>query len=70
MAPTNEQIAIAASIEKEMSAYPDTAGGMEQLLVNMYKYVPEFKRIYWIPQRQAISICSVSNTPTSIASRT
>jgi hypothetical protein len=45
MAPTNEQIAIAASIDKERSAYPDTAGGMEQLLVNMYKYVPEFKRI-------------------------
>jgi hypothetical protein len=45
MALTNEHLAIAASIDKEMSAYPDTAGGMEQLLLNMYKYMDDFKRI-------------------------
>jgi pantothenate kinase len=45
MAPTNEHRAIAASIDKEMSAYPDTAGGTEQLLLNMYKYMHDFKRI-------------------------
>jgi hypothetical protein len=45
MAPTNEQLAIAASIDKEMGAYPDTAGGMEQLFLNMYKYMDDFKRI-------------------------
>jgi len=45
MAPTNEQLAIAASIDKAVSAFPDTAGGMEHLLVRMYKYMPDFKRI-------------------------
>ena len=45
MAPTPEHHEIAASIDKEVSAFPDTAGGMEQLLVNMYKYMPDFKRI-------------------------
>ena len=41
MAPTPEHHEIAASIDKEVSAFPDTAGGMEQLLVNMYKYMPD-----------------------------
>jgi len=45
MAPTNEQLAIAASIDKKVSAFPDTAGGMEHLLVRMYEYMPDFKRI-------------------------
>ena len=45
MAPTNEHLAIAASIDKAVSAFPDTAGGMEHLLVRMYKYMPDFKRI-------------------------
>jgi hypothetical protein len=45
MALTNEHLAIAASIDKEVSAFPDTAGGMEQLLLHMYKYMPDFKRI-------------------------
>ena len=45
MAPTPEHHEIAASIDKEVSAFPDTAGGMEQLLVNMYKHMPGFKRI-------------------------
>jgi hypothetical protein len=45
MAPTNEQLAIAASIDKAVSAFPDTAGGMEQLLVRMYEYMPDFKRM-------------------------
>ena len=45
MAPTNEHLAIAASIDKAVSAFPDTAGGMEQLLVRMYEYMPDFKRI-------------------------
>ena len=36
---------MAASIDKEVSMYPDTAGGMEQLLVNMYKYMHDFKKI-------------------------
>ncbi|MEJ2387020.1 MAG: arylsulfatase regulator [Chromatiaceae bacterium] len=45
MAPTNEHHAIAASIDKAVSAFPDTAGGMEHLLVRMYKYMPDFKRI-------------------------
>jgi hypothetical protein len=37
MAPTPAHHEIAAFIDKEVSAYPDTAGGMEQLLMNMYK---------------------------------
>ena len=45
MPPTKEHHDIAASIDKAVSAFPDTAGGMEQLLVNMYKYMPDFKRI-------------------------
>jgi hypothetical protein len=45
MAPTKVHHEIAASIDKEVSAFPDTAGGMEQLLVNMYKYMHDFKRI-------------------------
>ena len=45
MAPTREHHDIAASIDKEVSTFPDTAGGMEQLLVNMYKYMHDFKRI-------------------------
>jgi pantothenate kinase len=45
MAPTPEHHEIAAMIDKEVSAYPDTAGGMEQLLLNMYKYMHDFKRI-------------------------
>jgi hypothetical protein len=45
MALTNEHLATAASIDKEVSAFPDTAGGMEQLLLHMYKYTPDFKRI-------------------------
>ncbi|MCP4379211.1 MAG: hypothetical protein GY794_23945 [bacterium] len=39
MAPTPEHHEIAASIDKEVNAYPDTAGGMEQLLLHMYKYM-------------------------------
>jgi hypothetical protein len=45
MALTQEHHDIAAAIDKAVSAFPDTAGGMEQLLVNMYKYMPDFKRI-------------------------
>lgn len=45
MAPTPEHHEIAASIDKAVSAFPDTAGGMEQLLVNQYKHMPGFKRI-------------------------
>jgi hypothetical protein len=45
MTPRNEHLAIAASTGKEMSTYPDTAGGTEQLLLNMYKYMHDFKRI-------------------------
>ncbi len=45
MAPTKAHQEIAASIDKEVSKFPDTAGGMEQLLVNMYKYMHDFKRI-------------------------
>jgi hypothetical protein len=45
MAPTNEQRAIAASIDKAVSAFPDTAGGMEQLLLHMHKHMHDFKRI-------------------------
>jgi len=45
MAPSPEHHDIAASIDKEVSAYPDTAGGMEQLLLHMYKYMNDFKRI-------------------------
>ena len=45
MALTNEHHAIAASIDKAVSAFPDTAGGMEQLLLHMHKYMPDFKRI-------------------------
>jgi hypothetical protein len=45
MAPTKEHLAIAASIDKAVSVFPDTAGGMEHLLVRMYKYMPDFKRI-------------------------
>jgi len=45
MAPTRELHAIAASIDKEMSNYPDTAGGMEQLLLHMHKYMHDFRRI-------------------------
>ena len=45
MAPTPEHHEIAASIDKAVSAFPDTARGMEQLLANMYKYMPDFKRI-------------------------
>lgn len=45
MAPTFEHHAIAASIDKEVSKFSDTTGGMEQLLVNMYKYMHDFKRI-------------------------
>ncbi len=45
MAPTPEQHAIAASIDKEIRAYLDTAGGMEQLLLHMYKYMHDFKRV-------------------------
>jgi len=35
MPPTKEHHDIAASIDKAVSAFPDTAGGMEQLLVHM-----------------------------------
>lgn len=45
MAPTTAQHEIAASIDKDVSMYPDTAGGTEQLLTNMYKYMNDFKRI-------------------------
>lgn len=45
MAPTTAHHKIAASIDKEVSRYPDTAGGTEQLLANMYKYMHDFKRI-------------------------
>ncbi len=45
MPPTKAHHDIAASIDKAVSAFPDTAGGMEQLLVHMYKYMPDFKRI-------------------------
>jgi hypothetical protein len=45
MAPTTAQHEIAASIDKDVSTYPDTAGGTEQLLANMYKYMNDFKRI-------------------------
>ena len=45
MALTTEHHTIAALIDKEVSAFPDTAGGMEQLLRNIYKYMPDFKRI-------------------------
>ncbi len=45
MAPTPAHHEIAAFIDKEVSAYPDTAGGMEHLLMNMYKYMNDFKRI-------------------------
>ena len=45
MALTPEHHEIAASIDKALSAFPDTAGGMEQLLVHMYKYMHDFKRI-------------------------
>ncbi len=45
MAPTKKHHEIAASIDKAVSAFPNTEGGMEQLLVNMYKYMPDFKRI-------------------------
>ncbi len=45
MPPTKEQHEIAASIDKEVSRFSDTAGGTEQLLVNMYKYMHDFKRI-------------------------
>ena len=45
MAPTREHHDIAALIDKEVSRFSDTAGGMEQLLLNMYKYMHDFKRI-------------------------
>jgi hypothetical protein len=45
MPPTKEHHDIAAAIDKAVSAFPDTEGGMEQFLVNMYKYMPDFKRI-------------------------
>jgi hypothetical protein len=45
MALTREHHDIAASIDKAVSAFPDTESGMEQLLVNMYQYMPDFKRI-------------------------
>ncbi len=45
MALTQQHHEIAASIDKAVSAFPDTAGAMEQLLVNLYKYMPDFKRI-------------------------
>ena len=45
MPPTREHHDIAAAIDKEVSAFPDTEGGMEDLVVNMYKYMPDFKRI-------------------------
>jgi len=45
MAPTKEHHDIAALIDKAVSAFPDTTGGMEQLLLHMYKYMPDFKRI-------------------------
>ena len=45
MAPTPEHHEIAALIDKEVSRFSDTAGGMEQLLVNMYKYMQDFQRI-------------------------
>ena len=45
MAPTPEHHDIAALIDKEVSRFSDTAGGMEQLLLNMYRYMRDFKRI-------------------------
>ena len=45
MVPTTAHHEIAACIDKEVSKYPDTAGGTEQLLMNMYKYMNDFKRI-------------------------
>ena len=45
MTLTTEHHELAASIDKEVSTYPDTAGGTEQLLMNMYKYMNDFKRI-------------------------
>ncbi len=39
MAPTTAHHEIAAFIDKEVSKYPDTAGGTEQLLTDMYKYM-------------------------------
>jgi hypothetical protein len=45
MAPTTAHHEIAAFIDKEVSKYPDTAGGTEQLLTDMYKYMHDFKRI-------------------------
>ena len=45
MPPTKEHHDIAASIDNALSAFPDTSEGMEQLLVQMYKYLPDFKRI-------------------------
>jgi len=45
MALTQQHHDIAAAIDTAVSAFPDTQGGMEQLLVHMYKYMPDFRRI-------------------------
>ena len=45
MALTQQHHDIAAAIDKAVSPFPDTAGGMEELLVHMHKYMPDFKRI-------------------------
>jgi len=43
--PHKRQLAIAASIDKAVSAFRDTAAGMEHLHFSMYEYMPDFKRI-------------------------
>jgi hypothetical protein len=58
MALTNEHLAIAASIDKAVSAFPDTAGGMEHLLVHMHKYMSEFKRILDTAAPGDLDMCS------------
>jgi hypothetical protein len=57
MAPTKEHLAIAASIDKAVSAFPDTAGGMEHLLVRMYKYMPDFNLDSSVADRVRIVSC-------------
>jgi hypothetical protein len=68
MALAPEDHEIAASIDKEVSRFPDTAGGMEQLLVNMCKYMPDFKGIMDTSARGGMdTLCA--NIPTFTASR-